>query len=245
MSDTSIVLRTPSGLSGDMLLTGLSILAGISNAELANLIDAIGVPTLHDVVEIKPHIVNGISGWHAHISLPHEHHHRTLKSIFQIIEQSGMDETAKTIAMDTFTVLAQAEAAIHNMKVEEVHFHEVGALDSILDICGAAALLAYLAPKNIYCSPLPVCDGIIKCEHGILTSPAPAVQELLRGVPVYGIDSQGETITPTAIAFLKAIYTRFGKWPQTSVLEVARAYGGRVLENVPNGAVFFLVTEEG
>jgi uncharacterized protein (DUF111 family) len=121
----------------------------------------------------------------------------------------------------------------------------VGALDSILDICLGAALYARLAPARLHCSPLPLCDGTIRCEHGPLASPAPAVQEMLVGVPVYGIDSRGETVTPTALAFLRAAGARFGGWPRGTVERVARAYGGRVLPGVPNGAMFFLVAEGG
>lgn len=242
MSSTAIVLRTPSGISGDMLLTGLSRLAGVNDGELSAMIDSIGLATLNDVVRIAPHNVNHISGWKASIKLPHEHHHRTFGDIEGIINNSGLTANAKQLARDTFYCLAEAESAIHGIPLEQVSFHEVGALDSILDICASAALFSQINPDSFYCSPLPVCDGVIRCEHGLLASPAPAVQEMLRNVPVYGIDSQGETITPTAIAFLRAAGAVFGKWPEGEIVEVARAYGGRVLPNVPNGAMFFLLS---
>jgi pyridinium-3,5-bisthiocarboxylic acid mononucleotide nickel chelatase len=242
MTTTSLVIRTPSGLSGDMLVTGLSRLCQLSNSELATVIDSIGLPGLHDVVSVGEHSVNNISGWKATIELPHEHHHRSLADISNIIAASTMADAAKSLAADTFVYLGKAEAKIHNIPLEQVAFHEVGALDSILDICASAALLVRLDVARVYCSPLPVCDGVIHCEHGVLASPAPAVQEMLRGVPVYGIDSSGETVTPTALAFLRSIEARFGKWPQAEILDVVRAYGGRVLPNVPNGAMFFLVS---
>lgn len=244
MSVSNIVLRTPSGISGDMLLTGLSRLAGVNGGELNALIDGIGLPALHDVVSVEPHNVNHISGWKATITLPHEHHHRTFADIEGIINASGMTRNAKQLARDTFYCLAEAESAIHGIPLDRVAFHEVGALDSILDICVSAALYCQIDPANFYCSPLPVCDGVIACEHGLLASPAPAVQEMLRNVPVYGIDSEGETITPTAIAFLRAAGAEFGKWPDGEILDVARAYGGRVLAGVPNGAMFFLVRSD-
>lgn len=243
MKRTSIVLRTPSGLSGDMLVTGLAKLADLSNAELGIVVDSIGLPNLHDVITVAPHSVKGISGWHATIDLPHEHHHRSLKTILGLIEASALEPAAKALAADTFVVLGKAEAAIHDIPLEQVSFHEVGALDSILDICLSAALFTRLAPSSFHCSPLPLCDGVIRCDHGPLASPAPAVQEMLRGVPVYGIDSQGETVTPTALAFLRAAGAKFGKWPQVEIERVVRAYGGRVLPGVPNGAMFFLVRE--
>jgi len=243
MSRTSIVLRTPSGLSGDMLVTGLSRLANLDDQALDELINAIGLESLSGVLSIRPHIVKGISGWHAHIDLPQEHTHRTLASILELIDASTLTPTAKRLAAETFVYLGEAEAKIHGIGLDRISFHEVGALDSILDICLSAALFAHLAPDNLYCSPLPMCDGIIRCEHGILASPAPAVQEMLRQTPVYGIPSRGETVTPTAMAFLKAAGAQFGQWPQARVLEVARSYGGRVLSGVPNGAMFFLVEE--
>ena len=241
MNDSAIVLRTPSGISGDMLLTGLSRLADLNNGELTALVDSIGLPALHDAVRVEPHSVNHISGWKASIDLPHEHHHRTLPDIEKIIDNGELAGDAKQLAKETFRVLARAEAAIHGIPLEQVSFHEVGALDSILDICVSAALYCQINPHSFFCSPLPVCDGVIACDHGLLASPAPAVQEMLRDVPVYGIDSKGETITPTAIAFLRAAGAQFGKWPAGQIAEVARAYGGRILPGVPNGAMFFLL----
>ena len=155
-----------------------------------------------------------------------------------IVESSRLQPGAKKIATKTFQILAEAEAKVHGIAVADVAFHEVGALDSILDICVAAALLDKLSPAEIFCSPLPLCDGVIRCEHGLIASPAPAVQEMLKGIPVYGIDSQGETVTPTALAFLLGAGARFGHWPRMTVEQVVRAYGGRVLPGVPNGAIF-------
>ncbi|MBV9508840.1 MAG: LarC family nickel insertion protein [Caulobacteraceae bacterium] len=243
MTRLSVVLRTPSGISGDMLLTGLARLSETSDAELAALIDALGVPALTDAARIEPHTVNGISGWRARIELPHEHHHRTLRTILDLIAASALAEPAKALAARAFTVLAEAEAKVHGIAVEEVHFHEVGALDSILDTCMAAALFTRLDPARFYCSPLPICDGTIRCEHGLLASPPPAVQEMLSGVPVYGADAQGETVTPTALAFLKAAGAIFGRWPQCEVCSTVRAYGAKVFPKLPNGAMFFSVLE--
>lgn len=236
-----IVLRTPSGISGDMLLTGLAKLAAVSNAELATIVDSIGLEALTDCVTIEPHHVNWITGWQARIALPHEHHHRTPKVIYEIIANSALSAAAKTLAKRAFVILAEAEATVHGCSVDDVHFHEVGALDSILDTCVAAALFTTIDPEAFHCSPLPMCDGLIKCEHGLLASPPPAVQEMLNGVPVYGVEAEGETVTPTALAFLKAAGAMFGKWPQGTVEASARSYGGKVFKHIPNGAMFFLL----
>ena len=223
-----------------MLVTGLATVAGLPQQKLDELIDAIGVPQLSGCLQILEHEVNRISGWRAQIELPHEHAHRNLESILTLIENSQLTSGARVVARRAFEILAEAEAKVHNMPPEEVTFHEVGALDSILDTCLAAALLDHIAPEKVLVSPLPLCDGVIKCAHGLVASPAPAVQEMLKGVPVYGIDSQGETVTPTAIAFLLAADASFGKWPEMTVNQVVRAYGGKILSGVPNGALFAL-----
>lgn len=238
-----LTIRTPSGLSGDMLVAGLAKLADIDDSELNHFVSTIGVDQLNDCISIKAHHVNKISGWHAHIDLPHEHSHRNLGDISSIIDGSRLTGSAKSLALTAFEILARAEASVHNIAVDKVHFHEVGALDSILDTCLAAALLDSLAVKKVYCSPLPMCDGVIKCAHGLVMSPAPAVQEMLAGIPVYGADSYGETVTPTALAFLLATDAEFGVWPSMHVTRNVRSYGGRVLEGVPNGALFALGQE--
>jgi pyridinium-3,5-bisthiocarboxylic acid mononucleotide nickel chelatase len=88
------------------------------------------------------------------------------------------------------------------------------------------------------CGPLPLCDGTVRCDHGLLPAPAPAVLDLLQGVPVRGIQSEGETVTPTAIALLKGLGAQFGAWPEMTIARTALVYGGRVLPGVPNGALF-------
>jgi uncharacterized protein (DUF111 family) len=240
MSETVIVIRTPSGISGDMLVTGLSQLIGYGTEQLIPLINKIGILGLQDSIEVVPWSVNQISGWKLNLQLPDQTQHRSHQSIRSLIETSSMAEPARTIALRAFSLLAEAEARVHNLDAQQVTFHEVGALDSIIDICLAAQLYVLSKAAKLYCSPLPICDGNIHCAHGLLASPAPAVQELLGGIPVYGIDSEGETVTPTALAFLKAVNSRFGNWPEFTMQNCIRAYGSRVLENVPNGAIFSL-----
>jgi len=238
--ETVLVLRTPSGISGDMLVTGLARIATVSDDQLEALVASIGIPALCGTLKIHPHTVQEISGWKAEINLPHEHAHRTLSTIEALISESSLAPEAAALAQRSFRILAEAEARVHQVPPEKVHFHEVGALDSILDTCLAAALFQRIAPSRFVCSPLPVCDGVIHCEHGLLASPAPAVLEMLGGVRVYGISSQGETVTPTALAFLKAAGASFGQWPHMTVQTTVRAYGSRILPGVPNGAIFAL-----
>ena len=240
MPDKYLVLRTPSGISGDMLLTGMARIAELDAADIETLVVSLGIDSLLGCLQIGPSYVNDISGWKATIRLPPEHAHRSFADIRKLIHASDFSSRAKQIAESAFFELAKSEAAIHGKTPDEVTFHEVGALDSILDICLVSAIFDRISPDIFICSPLPVCDGVIRCEHGLLAAPAPAVLQMLDGVPVYGIDSTGETITPTAIALLKALGARFEGWPAMTVEKVVRVFGGRIVPNVPNGAIFVL-----
>ncbi|MFQ5598032.1 MAG: nickel insertion protein [Nitrospiria bacterium] len=237
-----LTVRTPSGLSGDMLLCGLLRMAEVDDQWLNTLIDQTGIPELNGSITIKAASVNGISGWRVQTSFPPQPGKCHYGLIKKRIAESALRPVAKGCAEAAFARLAEAEAAVHAIPISEVTFHEVGALDSLLDICLSAALFENIAPARFVCSPLPLCDGIIDCRHGSLSSPAPAVLNLLKGVPVYGVDSNGETVTPTAVTLLKAFGAVFGPWPEMVIDAVAHVYGGRVLPNIPNGAIFALGT---
>lgn len=240
MAERILVLRTPSGLSGDMLVAGLAGLAGLDAAGFADALAAVGLPELVGAAAVVPKNVDGIAGLGLRVTLPQAHEHRHLADIRAVIQAGGLAQSAKDAALRAFELLAEAEAAVHGASPEEVHFHEVGALDSILDVCLACELFARLAPDRFVCSPLPVCDGAVRCAHGLLATPAPAVLRLLAGIPVYGIESSGETVTPTAVAVLKALGATFGPWPALVLDRHVRAYGNRTVPGVPNGAVFAL-----
>lgn len=233
-----VTVRAVSGLSGDMLLTGLACLAGVDAEAMDALSETIGLPALKGCTRLEPRSVHAIVGWGCKIALPHEHAHRTLADILLLLEQSALTDRAKTLARKTFTSLAEAEGRVHQRPAEEVHFHEVGALDSILDICMVCALFDQLNPDRFVCSPLPMGDGGVQCAHGWIPTPAPAVLELLEGVSVCGFAGQGETVTPTAIALLRTLGAQFGPWPSMVVERRALVYGDRIFENAPNGAVF-------
>jgi len=232
-----LTIRANSGLSGDMLLAGLLKMTEVDEAETAALLAAI-MPELSGVVRLVRKQVNHIGGWHAEVNLPHQHEHRTLSDIAALIAACGMTDAGKQFATETFALLARAEGAVHEKKPEDVHFHEVGALDSILDICLTCELFARLAPGRFVVSPLPMADGFVTCAHGIIPVPAPAVLELLEGIPVRPFAGRGETVTPTAIALLRALGAEFGPWPAMRVDKRALVYGGKVFENAPNGAIF-------
>lgn len=232
-----LTIRANSGLSGDILLAGLLRMTEIDAAETDSLLGAI-MPELAGSLRLTRRQVNHIGGWFAQVSLPGQHEHRTLADIAALIAASGLDKAAKGRATDTFALLAKAEAAVHEKRPEEVHFHEVGALDSILDICMACALFTRLAPSRFVVSPLPLADGGVACAHGVIPVPAPAVLELLEGVPVRPFPGQGETVTPTALALLRSLGAQFGPWPAMRVERRALVYGSREFAHAPNGAIF-------
>lgn len=238
MAGTILTLRAPSGLSGDMMLTGLAGVSGLGQQGLDEALAAIGLPELSGSAVIEPREVNGIAGHGLRVTLPHAHGHRHLSDVLDIIGKSALSPRAKELSARAFTLLAEAEAHVHATTPERIHFHEVGALDSILDVLASCALFDRLAPSRFVCGPLPVCDGTVRCAHGLLPAPAPAALKLLEGVPVYGAPASGETLTPTAVSLLKAMGAVFGPWPAMVITRQERAYGTRVLEGVPNGAMF-------
>ena len=146
---------------------------------------------------------------HNHTHEP-SHEHRGLAEIFAIINASNATSGAKAIARRTFEILAQAEAKAHGVSVEEVHFHEVGAVDSIVDIIAAAVCLDNLAPRNVYVPKLCEGQGSVRCQHGILPVPVPAVTNIVQacGIPLNIINVQGELVTPTGAAFAAAVRTK-------------------------------------
>lgn len=243
-----LTIRPHSGLSGDILLTGLAVLLfkqlsldpAAGNQALATLCEDI-MPGLANTVQIEKVLVQGIAGWHGKIDLPHEHAHRTLTDICQIIKDTRLTTGAQELARKCFETLALCEAKVHGKAVDEIHFHEVGALDSILDICLCSALFTKLSPDRIICAPLPMADGIITCAHGVLPAPAPAVLQLLSGIPVcpfQGPLQAGELITPTALVLIKTHGCEFGSWPSFTPLHTALVYGDRIFEQAANGAIF-------
>ncbi|NLH83487.1 MAG: LarC family nickel insertion protein [Phyllobacteriaceae bacterium] len=233
-----VVIRPATGISGDMLLAGFARMAGFDAPELAAFIDGLGLPIPPGSVDLVQRLVGDVAGWYCRVRLPDEHAHRTLADVLGIIETSAMTDGAKRLAAATFTLLAEAEGRVHLKPPATVTFHEVGALDSILDICVVAALHDFVAPAAVVCGPLPLCDGTVRCAHGLVPAPAPAVLELLEGVSVRGLESTGETVTPTGIALLKAMGATFGRWPAMTVSNRALVYGTKVFPNCPNGVVF-------
>jgi len=165
----------------------------------------------------------------------HKHkHRRSLAEIREIIEKSAISSTAKAIAIRIFETLGEAEAAIHNTSVERVHFHEIGAVDALVDIVCAAVGAESLAVEEWVCSPLNVGGGTVKCAHGTLPVPAPATLRLLRDAPVYSSGPQVELVTPTGAAIVKTLSSRFAAFPAMKIEKAGYGAGNREFSEHPN-----------
>jgi uncharacterized protein (TIGR00299 family) protein len=160
--------------------------------------------------------------------------HRNLADVDEILEGSGVSATAVDKARRVFRRLAEAEGAVHGRPAEEVHFHEVGAVDALIDILGACLALERLGADEVVCSELPMGHGTVSCEHGVLPLPAPAVAAMLTGVPVRSVDVEGETVTPTGAALVTALSDRFGPMPAMTVETVGVGAGSRENPGLPN-----------
>jgi uncharacterized protein (TIGR00299 family) protein len=167
----------------------------------------------------------------------HEHRHdhgRTLTDIRKIIEEAVISSTAKATAIKIFETLGQAETEIHNTSIDQVHFHEVGAVDAMVDIVCAAVGAESLAVDEWVCSPLNVGGGTVRCAHGTLPVPAPATLKLLQDAPVYSSGPQVELVTPTGAAIVKTLSTRFASFPAMKIEKAGYGAGTRDFPEHPN-----------
>jgi uncharacterized protein (TIGR00299 family) protein len=172
--------------------------------------------------------------------VPHEHEHaqphRGLTEICRIISSAAISDHAKKTAISIFEALGAAEAKIHNVPIEEIHFHEVGAVDAMVDIVCAAVGAEALGVDEIVCSPLNVGGGTVKCAHGTFPVPAPATVELLKGAPVYSSGVQAELVTPTGAAIVKTLAHRFGAFPVMQIEHSGYGAGSREFDGHANVA---------
>lgn len=223
-----------SGASGDMIL-GALIDAGADFDSLRRGLHSLGVEG-YEVSATKV-VKSGTTATQFNVSLLDRHHHphRHLKHVLEIIDRGDLPEPVKEASRETFRRIAEVEAAIHGTTVERIHFHEVGAIDSIVDVIGAHLALHSLGIERVYASPLHVGAGTVQAAHGVLPVPAPATAALLKGVPTYGGDVQAELVTPTGAALLAQwAEGRFGGQPAMAVSAVGYGSGTRDLPDRPN-----------
>ena len=169
---------------------------------------------------------------------------RSLEDITAIIKAADFPEEIETTALRAFDILAEAEAEAHQTTKDKIHFHEVGAVDTILDICGACILKYLYHIERVYCEPLPMGHGRVKCEHGILNVPAPAVKIMLEGIPAYDAPIEGETVTPTGIALLRAWDAVFTTPHNLKSRHKGTGCGSRKGETIPNILTIYIGEED-
>ena len=219
------------GASGDMIL-GAMIGAGVDPNYLREQLSLLPVGGFS--IEVQTVNRSGLSATYAKVETVHEHKHRHLSDIRQIIEGSRLSGAVKARALQIFARLAEAEARVHNEPVEHVHFHEVGALDAIVDVVGAAICFDHLKIDRFVSSPLHVGSGMVQMAHGRFPIPPPAVTELLKGVPFYSSDIKGELLTPTGAAIITAVCNEYGPIPQMTTESTGYGAGTREYPDFPN-----------
>lgn len=184
----------------------------------------------HDHVHEHEHHDHGHEHEHHHHDHDHEHHHHhhtSMADITHIMSHLPLSETVRNHALGVYQAIAQAESKAHGMPVEEIHFHEVGAMDAVADVVGVCVLMDQLKVDQVCASPVHVGSGHVHCAHGILPVPAPATADLLRGIPSYGGEIQGELCTPTGAALLRQFVTKFGPMPQMAVEKIGYGMGSK------------------
>jgi len=175
-----------------------------------------------------------LSATRATVEIGPEHSHRHLADLLKIIDDSQLNTSVKDRASRIFSLLAEAESEVHNVPVERIHFHEVGALDAIIDIVGACVGFELLGIERFVCSPLHVGSGTVEIAHGRFPVPPPAVLSLLRDAPIYSTEVKGELVTPTGAAIIKALTQEFGPLPPMLVSSVGYGAGAREYKDFPN-----------
>jgi uncharacterized protein (TIGR00299 family) protein len=225
-------LDTISGISGDMTL-GALVDCGVELAAIQAGIDSLGFPNIKlTAEEVKR---RGFRACKVKVLHEPEHAHRHLHHITEKIDASpGLTPPQKDLAKRIFTCIGEAEAKVHGTTIRKVHFHEVGAVDSIADIVGCAVGLSLLGVDRIVCSPVPTGTGHIEIEHGRVSVPAPATAEILRGVPLAASAVPFELTTPTGAAIVKTVADEFGPLPAMTIQTIGLGAGDRDLKEQPN-----------
>jgi len=221
-----------SGISGDMALGALLDL-GLSRKILCAELDKLGLDGFS--IRVRREKRHSIAGLRVRVDVaeaPHDHRH--YGDIVDLIDASGIDPAAKRTSKAIFSRLARAEAKVHRCRVKDVAFHEVGAVDSIVDIVGVAVALGLLGVGEVFASPLPLGRGFVEVRHGRIPVPAPATLELLKGVPVSGGARNSELVTPTGAAILASTAKGFGEMPRMRIDRIGYGVGSRRSDEAPN-----------
>ena len=230
---TILYLDCHAGISGDMTVGALLDL-GVPLEHLRAELARLGLPSGSYEISTRRTERHHVAALKFEVAVHDHHTHRHYTGIDDMIAASGLSEGVKERARAIFWRLAEAEALVHGVAIDEVHFHEVGAVDSIVDIVGTAICLEYLGVDAVYSGALPLGSGFVETSHGRLPVPAPATAELLKGVPVHGECGPGERVTPTGAAIVATISRGFGKQPAMLLEKTGCGAGGKDFPDCPN-----------
>lgn len=219
-----------SGISGDMTL-GALFDAGADVDLVRRGLASLGLPIDLRVEKVRK---DGFAATQVHVDTPHEHVHRHLHHIEEIIARGQLSDKQRGLALDIFRRLAEAESQAHGVSVEKIHFHEVGALDSIADIVGSAIALDSLALEHITSTPVPTGSGMVECAHGMMPVPTPGTAALLQGVPLRPCPIQAELTTPTGAAILTTVVHEWMDSPAMTIDKIGHGAGTMEFEEQPN-----------
>jgi uncharacterized protein (TIGR00299 family) protein len=225
-----------SGISGDMTL-GALIDLGVDEGAIRSALDSLGLPIRLEVNKIRK---GGFAATEVRVEAPEEDTHRHLPDVEEILGRGSLTGRQRELALRIFRRLAEAEAAAHGMPLEKVHFHEVGALDSIADIAGAAVALDLLGAERITSRAVPTGSGMVKCAHGLMPIPAPGTAALLKGVPLAASPIKAELTTPTGAAILTTIVQQWVETPAMTIERIGHGAGRREFIEQPNLLRLFL-----
>jgi hypothetical protein len=230
-------LDCSSGISGDMFLAAL-IDAGAPVDRLFSEIKKLPLG-FYEFKRMRA-LRGGVVGTRVDIRVPSEQPHRHLSDIQALLEQALLPEKAAAQALKIFTRLAEVEGKLHNVPPNQIHFHEVGAVDAVVDIVGTCVGLELLEISELICSPLNVGSGRVNAAHGSLPVPAPATAELLKDIPVYSTGVEGELVTPTGAALVAALASGFGPLPSMKIAKIGYGAGEKDFPGHPNIARLFV-----
>lgn len=226
------------GAAGDMLMSALSELHPNPENFIQRL-NALKIPGV--AVKRNISVKCGITGTHidvtvhghhedAHMHEHHEHHHTGMCEIEHIVSHFELPQKIKNDILSVYRIIAEAESHVHGVPIDEIHFHEIGSMDAVADITGVCMLINELAPEKIVVSPVCTGFGQVKCAHGILPVPAPAAAYILRDIPIYGGNTEGELCTPTGAALLKYFADEFNAMPVMRVSKTGYGMGKKDFE---------------
>jgi uncharacterized protein (TIGR00299 family) protein len=227
------------GLAGDMLLAAL-LDAGASRDVLVSIPERLGLSKVEIVVERVER--QGIGALHVDVEAEDDDE-RAYRDVRELVARADLSETTRSRSLAAFARLAVVEAGIHGVDVDDVHFHELGAVDALVDVCGAFALLEELGVGRAVCSQLPYARGLTRAAHGVLPLPAPATLALLEGVPLVGVETEAELVTPTGAAIAAVAVDEWGTLPPLVLERVGYGAGTKDLPDRPNVVRVIVGTE--